>query len=171
MPLIEGFRVKNYKVLKDITLGKLWNTKDAPLTPLTVVIRKNGVGKSSIFDAFGFLSDCLKYGVEEACDLKIRGGLKKILSQDSKGPIEFSIYFRDSKNDSPITYELSIDIDENDRPFVLSERLRQSKKAQLNKGCLGSPYSFLILQNGKGEAWKGETAGKNELYPEKLKRA
>ncbi|MEZ5399757.1 MAG: hypothetical protein R2729_08800 [Bryobacteraceae bacterium] len=25
MALIEGFRVQNYKVLKDITLGRLWN--------------------------------------------------------------------------------------------------------------------------------------------------
>ena len=73
MAKIEGFRIKNYRVLKDVTLGKLWNMQQAqPLTPMTVVIGKNGVGKSSLFDAFGFLADCLKLGVEEACD--IRGG-------------------------------------------------------------------------------------------------
>ena len=48
------------KALKDITLGKLWNNNEQPLTQLTAVIGKNGVGKSSIFDAFGFISDCLK---------------------------------------------------------------------------------------------------------------
>ena len=32
---------------------------------MTAVIGKNGVGKSSLFDAFGFLADCLKLGVEE----------------------------------------------------------------------------------------------------------
>ena len=62
MAKIEGFRIKNFRALKDITLGRLWNQqKNEPLTPLTAVIGKNGVGKSTIFDAFGFLSDCLRY--------------------------------------------------------------------------------------------------------------
>ena len=61
MARIEGFNIKNYGVLKDITLGKLWNTqRNRPLTPMTVVIGKNGTGKSTLFDAFGFLADCLK---------------------------------------------------------------------------------------------------------------
>ena len=42
MAQIEGFRIQNYKALKDITLGKLWNTKnEKPLTKLTVVMRVN----------------------------------------------------------------------------------------------------------------------------------
>jgi AAA15 family ATPase/GTPase len=50
---IEGFRVKNYRSLRDITMGKLWNTQNAkPLTPMTAVIGKNGVGKSTLFDTF-----------------------------------------------------------------------------------------------------------------------
>jgi len=44
MSRIEGFRVRNYRVIRDITLGKLWNTQSAkPLTPMTAVIGKNGV--------------------------------------------------------------------------------------------------------------------------------
>jgi len=69
MAAIEGLRIKNFKVLKDVALGRLWNQqKSQPLTPMTAVIGKNGVGKSALFDAFGFLADCLKMGVEEACD-------------------------------------------------------------------------------------------------------
>ena len=69
MAIIEGFRVKNFGALKDVTLGKLWNTQDVdPLTPMTAVIGKNGAGKSTLFDAFGFLADSLTSGVEEACD-------------------------------------------------------------------------------------------------------
>ena len=69
MAKIEGFRVKNFKVLKDVTLGRLWNQQQKqPLTPMTAVIGKNGVGKSVLFDAFGFLADALKSGVEEACE-------------------------------------------------------------------------------------------------------
>ena len=54
MAIIEGFRIRNYKCLKDVTLGRLWNLQDKePLTPMTAVIGKNGVGKSTLFDAFG----------------------------------------------------------------------------------------------------------------------
>ena len=42
MARIEGIRIKNYRVLRDITLGKLWNRQKAePLTPMTAVIGKN----------------------------------------------------------------------------------------------------------------------------------
>ena len=81
MARIEGIQIRNYRVLKDVTLGKLWNTQKDPLTPLTAVIGKNGVGKSSLFDAFGFLADCLKLGVEEACDARGRGGFQRICSK------------------------------------------------------------------------------------------
>jgi predicted ATPase len=154
---IEGFKIKNYRTLRDITLGKLWNTQNrASLTPMTAVIGKNGVGKSTIFDAFGFLSDCLKGGVEEACDARGRGGFERIRSQGSIGSIEFEIYYKEDSNARPITYELSIDLDSEGRPFVKQERLRQRRKGQRT----GWPFSFLILNEGKGIAWKGEEEGK-----------
>lgn len=34
MAKIEGFRIKNFRALKDVTLGRLWNQQQAePLTP------------------------------------------------------------------------------------------------------------------------------------------
>ena len=156
MAKIEGFRIKNYRVLKDITLGKLWNMQYAQsLTPMTAVIGKNGVGKSSLFDAFGFLSDCLRTGVEEACDSRGRGGFEKIVSQGATGSIEFVIYYKESGNARPITYELTIALDNSKRPYVQKERLRQRRKGQQH----GWPFSFLILNEGKGVAWKGEIEG------------
>jgi len=157
MAKIEGFRIKNFRSLKDITLGRLWNQQQAqPLTPMTAVIGKNGVGKSTLFDAFGFLADCLKLGVEEACDARGRGGFSKILSQGQSGPIEFEVYYKEDGNARPITYELSIDLDNSERPYVLKERLRQRRKGQKH----GWPFSFLILNNGKGVVWKGEQEGR-----------
>jgi len=156
MAIIEGFRVRNFRALKDVTLGKLWNTQDAdPLTPMTAVIGKNGAGKSTIFDAFGFLADALNLGVEEACDSRGRGGFTRVRTQNSSGPIEFEIYYKEGGNSRPITYELSIDVDRSGRPFVFSERLRQRRSGQKH----GRPFSFLILSNGKGVAWKGDTGG------------
>ena len=61
MALIEGFRVQNYRALRDVKLGKMYGQRNAEkLTPFTVVIGKNGVGKSTLFDAFGFVADCLE---------------------------------------------------------------------------------------------------------------
>ncbi|MFP4141463.1 MAG: AAA family ATPase, partial [Phycisphaerae bacterium] len=157
MAIIEGFRVRNYRALKDVTLGKLWNLQTAdPLTPMTTVIGKNGVGKSTLFDAFGFLADCLKLGVEEACDARGRGGFDKIRSQGVDEPIAFDIYYRQDGNARPITYELSVDVDRASRPYVATERLRQRRKGQSR----GWPFSFLMLNNGKGVAWKGESEGR-----------
>ncbi len=155
MPRIEGFRVKNFKVLKDVTLGRLWNQQaNKPLTPMTAVIGKNGVGKSVLFDAFGFLADALKLGVEEACDARGRGGFEKMRSQGETGPIEFEVYYREHGNARPITYQIAIETDESGRPYVLRERLRQRRKGQKH----GSPFWFLWLAGGRGMVWKGNQA-------------
>lgn len=156
MAKIEGFRIENYRVLKDVILGKLWNTQQAKtLTPMTAVIGKNGVGKSSLFDAFGFLADCLKLGVEEACDTRVRGGFDRIRSQGINEPIKFQVYYKQDGNARPITYELAIDADKTGRPYVKQERLRQRRKDQ----SYGWPFSFLMLNEGKGVVWKGEEQG------------
>lgn len=97
-----------------------------------------------------------KGGVEEACDARGRGGFERIRSQGNTGSIEFEIYYKEDGNARPITYELAIDLDSEGRPFVKQERLRQRRKGQ-KTGC---PFSFLILNEGKGIAWKGEEEGK-----------
>ena len=157
MALIEGFKIQNYRSLRDIAMGLVGTdqtVRDAqPLTPLTVVIGKNGVGKSSIFDAFGFLADCMETDLETACNSRKRGGYDKLVSAGIDEPISFTIYYRESKNDRPITYEVSIGKDAKDgRPIVVSERLRQRRKNQSK----GRPLSFLHLEYGKGSVWVGD---------------
>lgn len=134
----------------------MYDRSKEPLTSLTAVIGKNGSGKSTLFDAFGFLADCLNDGVEEACDGRGRGGFQRIHSRDCSGPIEFEIYYKEDGNARPITYELAIALDAQERPYVQKERLRQRRKNQKH----GWPFSFLILNDGKGLAWKGEESGK-----------
>lgn len=154
MAIIEGFRVQNYRSLRDVTLGKLSGTKGEPLTPFTVVIGKNGAGKSSLFDAFSFVSDCLASDVETACDLKQRGGFERLRSQGLTEPIHFEIYYREAPNERPITYEFGIDMDESGRPYVRFEILKQRRKGQKH----GRPFPFLSLERGKGMVWAGEEA-------------
>ncbi len=157
MARIEGIRIRNFRALRDITLGRVMTAQTPqPLTPMTAVIGKNGAGKSTLFDAFGFLADCLGTGVEEAFDLRGRGGFQRVRSKNEQGPISFEVYYKEDRNDRPITYELSIDQDSSGRPYVARERLRQRRKGQR----YGWPFSFLILNDGKGVAWRGETGGR-----------
>ena len=153
MAKIEGFRVRNYRALRDIQLGRVgYQAAIDPLTPLVVVIGKNGSGKSTLFDAFGFIADCLAHDVEEACNLKQRGGFDRLRSKGCAGPVIFEIYYRESRNERPITYELSIDRDNAGRPNGSREVLLQRRKGQKQ----GRPYPFLRLESGQGFVWAGQ---------------
>ena len=152
MAKIEGFKVKNFKSLKDVTLGRLWlQPNDKSLTPLTAIIGKNGTGKSALFDAFGFLADALKSGVEEACDARGRGGFEKIRTQGQTGPIEFAVYYRQHENARPITYEVAIAVDKSGRPYVLREEMTEDRGNE-------RPSFFFFLREGYALAWKGNLA-------------
>ena len=156
MASIEGIRIRNYRVLRDITLGRLWYLHQSrALTSMTAVIGKNGVGKSSLFDAFGFLADCLKLGVEEACDERGRGGFNRIRSQGSNEPIMFEVCYRAEPQAQLITYELAVATDNAGRPFVSYERLHQQRADWTS----GLPRTFLMLTGGGGVVWKGEFQG------------
>ena len=153
MAQIEGFRIKNYRALRDVQLGKSTQGGGEPLTPLVAVIGKNGVGKTTLFDAFSFLADSLKNGVEDACTMQERGGFERLVSAGEE-EIAFEVYYRETKKSRPITYNLSIR-NEGKRVVVASERLRQRRKGQKS----GQPLSFLHLENGKGVVWQGESVG------------
>lgn len=153
MPIIEGIRIKNYGVLKDVTFGYvLSNTTGRPLTSLVTIIGKNGTGKSTFFDAMGFVADCLRLGVEQSCYENGRRGFVSLKSKDAEGPIEFEITYRENQNSRPITYNLAIGNDRFEHPYIEYERLRQRRAGEK----YGNSYSFLNIKNGKGEAWAGE---------------
>ena len=155
MPQIEGFRIQNYRALKDVTLGKTYAQQQRePLTPFTAVIGKNGTGKSTLFDAFGFVADCLSLGVEAACEAHQRGGFERLRSVGIDEPIRFELYYREAANERPITYELAIGLDRSSRPYVQSEILRQRRHRQ----SYGQPFPFLRLEEGKGAVWAGQSA-------------
>ncbi|MCL1632292.1 AAA family ATPase [Sporolactobacillus sp. CPB3-1] len=137
-------------------MGKLLSDqRGKELTNINAIIGQSGAGKSTLADAFGFLADCLDKGVEIACDLNGRGGFEKLISQGESGTIEFELYYRETSNTSPITYELSISLDKTGRPIVEKERLRQRRANERH----GRPLSFLYLEKGKGFAFKGDNSG------------
>ena len=142
---IVGLKVKNFRVLKDIELRDL--------TPLTVLLGQNGSGKSTIFDVFAFLSECLETNLHSAWDK--RGGMREIRSRGSDGPVEIEIKYRETANTPLITYHLSIN-DNGNGPEVAEEWLHW------RRGSSGKPFRFLEVKNGEGIAITGETPDKNE---------
>lgn len=159
MGKILGISIQNYGSLKDIKMGKLFRDQGGDeLGNMVAIIGPSGNGKSTLADAFGFISDCLSSDVESACDANNRGGFDQLVSQGSGGPIRFEIYYRETRNARPITYELTIAKDKNDRPYVKEERLRQRRSG--NKS--GRPLSFLYLSEGKGYAFEGYDGGEDE---------
>ena len=85
MPKLEGIRIRNYRVLHDISLGSIARGK-RPLTQLTAVVGDHGTGKSTLLDALAFLSACLKDGLEASCDA--HGGFGRLRSLGQVGAIE-----------------------------------------------------------------------------------
>ena len=83
-------------------------------------------------------------------------GFDRIRSQGQDGPIEIEVYYKEDGNARPITYELSIGLDKSGRPHVQKERLRQRRKGQKH----GRPFSFLVINEGKGVVWKGDQEGR-----------
>lgn len=154
MAILEGIRIQNYRALKDVTFGQTFeNRKQAKVLPrLMAIIGANGVGKSTLLDAFGFIGDCLNEGVESACDKPQRGGFERLRTLGCNEPIKFEIRYRRTEKERPISYGLHIDLDKRGRASVVYERLRQRRFSNSS----GQPYTFLELTNGSGYVWTGQ---------------
>ena len=142
---IEYLRVENFRALRRIEL------KD--ITPLTVLLGPNGSGKSTIFDVFGFLSECFQFGLRRAWDKRGRG--KELRTRGSEGPITIELKYREAPRTPIVTYHLAID-EENGKPIVTEEWLRWKRKSY------GAPFRFLDYQRGVGRAVSGEQPDEDE---------
>ena len=139
---IESLKLKNFKAFRNIEI------KDIP--KLCVMVGANGTGKSSLFDVFGFLKDCLTYNVRHA--LQQRGGFDEVISRSCHEEIIFiELKFRMpiAEVERLVTYHLEIGKEQN-KPCVKREILRYKR------GPYGSPYHFLDFSEGKGYAIANE---------------
>ena len=152
MAILEGIQIKNFRALKDVTLGRvLSNNKQTALPRLVAIIGANGTGKSSILDALSFLGDCLTEGVEAACDKPHRAGFDKLRTLGSHEAMKFEIRYR-REGESPINYTLHIDCDPSGHVYVAKEELKHKPIDRIGGG---QPLTFISLKNGKGNAWIG----------------
>ena len=138
---IESIRIQNYKIFQ--------NTEVNELPGMAVFIGKNGSGKTTFFDVFGFLHDCLNGNVKSA--MARRGGYAEVVSRGhDTEDISFVIKFRPSKDEPLMTYELSVGINERKQAVVKREVLR------MRRGEKGAPWKILEFNSGEGVAAMGE---------------
>ncbi len=135
---IESIRLKNFKVFQDVLMT------DVP--PLCVVVGANGTGKSTLFQVFGFLKDCLTYNVGTA--MQSRGGWHELVSRGHEGEsivIELQFRIEISRVQRLVTYSLEL-THVNNRVEVEREILRYKR------GTYGSPCHVLDFSRGTGRA-------------------
>ena len=157
---IESLEIKNYKVFKSVKVNNIPN--------MAVFLGKNGSGKSTFFDVFGFLHDCLISNVKIA--ITKRGGFAEVRSREAQGDISFKIQFRPNDDEPLITYEISIDQNSKGQVYVRSEVLR------MRRGQHGAPWKILDFANGEGTAAEGELKTYEDVQlatrkPQKLESA
>lgn len=140
---INQIRIKNFKALQDVTL------KD--VKPYTVLVGANGTGKSSLFEVFGFLRDCLKDNVRAA--LTRRGGFREVATRGREAEeilIELKIRMQLPIGSRLVTYRVEIS-QQSGTVGVKRELLQYSRQ---KKG--GQPFRFIDFQDGAGSAINNE---------------
>ena len=139
---IESIKLKNFRAFRDVEMLNI--------PQLCVIVGANGTGKSTLFDVFGFLKDCLTYNVSKA--LQSRGGFKEMISRESNEnivSIELQFRLEIAGSERLVTYLLEIS-EKKGKPKVNREVLR------CKRGSLGKPFHFLDFSNGKGYAVTNE---------------
>jgi predicted ATPase len=158
MAQLLGIRIRRYRALHDVALGRWEHSAEADeLPPLMCLIGPNGSGKSTVMDAFGFLADCLLDGTEAACDKPHRGGFKRLRTQGETGPIALDLYFRPESDARAISY--SVEIDERDGVPVVAREVLKQARVGAKRGRL---YPFVDIAWGQGTAWSGESTSTTE---------
>ncbi len=139
---LTSIRIRNFKVFQ--------NAKMENIPELCVLVGANGTGKTTFFDVFGFIRDCLTFNVTRA--LQSRGGFREVVSRGHVDEtILFELQYRMllTGKERLVTYVLEIGY-VNGRAVVEQEVLRYKR------GSYGSPYQFLRFERGSGFAVTNE---------------
>jgi predicted ATPase len=143
---IEQIRLRNFKMFQDVTVREI--------QPFTVLVGANGSGKSTFFDVFGFLRDCLKDNVRSA--LARRGGFREVVTRGHEAEtilieLKLRMPLRIEERDSERTVKYLVEIaSSNSEVRVAHEQLRYTRFGG------GQPFRFIDFRDGAGSAINNE---------------
>jgi len=113
-PLIDRVQVRNYK-----SIGKC----DVALGRLTLIVGRNGAGKSNFLDAVRFASDAVQGSIDQA--LRARGGIDSVRRRSTRHPHNSSIALDLNPDlDTQVRYGFEIAAKKNGQFAVKQECLR-----------------------------------------------
>ncbi len=141
---VETIHLKNFKAFRDMRLENI--------PSFMAFVGANGTGKSTLFDAFGFLHDCLRGNIRHALDK--RGRFPEVLSRGcnpSQDTIMIEIQYRMIIAEAERLVTYSLEIGERDGSPVVQREVLCYKR-----GRYGRPFHFLDFTNGHGYAIKNE---------------
>ncbi len=139
---VETIRIKNFKALRNVTMSQIPN--------FCVIVGANGTGKTTLFDVFSFLQDCLTHNVTKA--LQSRGGFEEVISRNSTTKqIEFELLLRADIDGTEhyTTYKLHIG-SKKSKAIILHEALYYTC------GSAKKIHHVLDFQQGEGFTIHGE---------------
>lgn len=153
--MLLGVHLRNFGVLHDVQIGIHADTLQSqtagwPLMPLTALIGRNSTGKSSLFDALSFLSDCQRHGVQYASTAHGRGGFARLLTVGNCRSIYFELLIHLESLHYYLAYQLELTCDGHGRPRVANESVR--KLWQRDDGSW-QDHVLLAMQNGRGQVY------------------
>lgn len=132
MPQLEGFWIRNFRMLRQVAFGSAYIQNAAivmddfspdyyNLGPTNVFIGRNRTGISTIFDALDFLIDVMRFGLDEA--YYSRGGFELLQSWgDNDEPITFGFNFKVPGVAFPVAYVVNF-APKATRPYIATELL------------------------------------------------
>jgi len=152
---IETIEIHNFKAFQ--------NAKIENIGAMGVFLGENGTGKTSLFDVFGFVKDCLTENVRSA--LQKRGGYSEVCSRKATGDISILFKYKPEPNHPLCTYELQIGLDGNKNPVINKEKLSYRRGAGI-----GKPWDFINFSKGKGQAITNEGTLKEDISSAKREK-
>ncbi len=155
--MLQGIYFKSFTVLHGLTLGIDWDTlrtfpdreamlRAPKLLPLTCLIGRPSTGKSSVFKALDFISNCLQHGIPAAASLMSEEGFESVKTHGVDDPMAFSLIFSRDKEGDWLNYRLELVPDELGRPRLQKEMVIRGEFTQD-----GFAEEILLeLTNGEG---------------------
>jgi predicted ATPase len=143
-PFIRRVRIQGYKSIAFC---------DVELQPLTILVGRNGSGKSNFLDALSFLRDFWETNITEA--VRRHGGISGLVCKTNRKKkclieIETNATMTFGNQDGKVTYGIEMEFMPNDRIQITREWFEfRNAEEKVFSGLIGKPGLVEFLDNGK----------------------